>query len=380
MARYVTTNIGENECIGDSLVTINTNFENLDTKVEQVSSKIPSGISSVVGGTGTTNYIPKWSGSNTLGDSLVQVGTNGIGINGAPATNDTLKIHSGGRTLFTVLTSGAVGIAGGADLSPIPIDSTPTSADLHIKSYSSSILRITSLSANLGSAGGDAAIYLENADTDGTNYKRWTIHNDRSDDNNLDFVSVSDTLFTVTTAGDTYVKDKHTLNYVPYNEGTGQVLSELIPGTWPAKNYPVTGSGSKAAGSGNWKDEAVTAAQIGNNPYESADITYNLASYVPIEAKYVEILLTAAANTYRANGMNVFVVYGGTEYIFGAAEAVGDPMYEANVESLYVPLKINNAGTSSRNVILKLRDSTTGSPPTNDPIYALYVKVAGYYV
>lgn len=32
MARVYTTKINDNEYIGDSLITINTNFENLDTK------------------------------------------------------------------------------------------------------------------------------------------------------------------------------------------------------------------------------------------------------------------------------------------------------------------------------------------------------------
>jgi hypothetical protein len=32
MARTYTTKINDNEYIGDSLITINTNFENLDTK------------------------------------------------------------------------------------------------------------------------------------------------------------------------------------------------------------------------------------------------------------------------------------------------------------------------------------------------------------
>jgi hypothetical protein len=40
MARYVTTAIQGSECIGDSLVKINTNFENLDTRVEDLDTLV----------------------------------------------------------------------------------------------------------------------------------------------------------------------------------------------------------------------------------------------------------------------------------------------------------------------------------------------------
>ena len=39
MARILTTEISDNECIGDSLATINTNFVNLDTGVVAVSAQ-----------------------------------------------------------------------------------------------------------------------------------------------------------------------------------------------------------------------------------------------------------------------------------------------------------------------------------------------------
>jgi len=39
MARIFTTVINENEYIGDSLVTINTNYENLDTNLASVSAE-----------------------------------------------------------------------------------------------------------------------------------------------------------------------------------------------------------------------------------------------------------------------------------------------------------------------------------------------------
>ena len=48
MARNLTTEISDNECIGDSLATINTNFENLDTIVSN-----PSGLSLAT----VTNYL-----------------------------------------------------------------------------------------------------------------------------------------------------------------------------------------------------------------------------------------------------------------------------------------------------------------------------------
>jgi hypothetical protein len=38
MARYVTTEISGTQCIGDSRVVINTNFENLDTKIQTLST------------------------------------------------------------------------------------------------------------------------------------------------------------------------------------------------------------------------------------------------------------------------------------------------------------------------------------------------------
>ena len=76
MARIVTTAILETECIGDSLATINTNFESLDTKVAEVSATISgSGTSGAVAtapiGGGTTNKVTKWGSGSALVDSSI---------------------------------------------------------------------------------------------------------------------------------------------------------------------------------------------------------------------------------------------------------------------------------------------------------------------
>ena len=76
MARIVTTAISDTECIGDSLTTINTNFENLDTKVQAVSATISgSGTSGAVAtapiGGGTTNKVTKWGSGSALVDSSI---------------------------------------------------------------------------------------------------------------------------------------------------------------------------------------------------------------------------------------------------------------------------------------------------------------------
>ena len=44
MARKLTAEIGVNECIGDSLTTINSNFDKLDTAVVTVSALIPTSV------------------------------------------------------------------------------------------------------------------------------------------------------------------------------------------------------------------------------------------------------------------------------------------------------------------------------------------------
>jgi hypothetical protein len=43
MSRILTDFIAETECIGDSLVTINDNFENLDTSIQSLSSTFTAG-------------------------------------------------------------------------------------------------------------------------------------------------------------------------------------------------------------------------------------------------------------------------------------------------------------------------------------------------
>lgn len=161
------TPISENECIGDSLVTINNTFTSLDTKVDQISAKIPTTVSSTeigylngvtsnvqtqidtldtrvdgvssripstissteigrldgvtsniqdqlddkVDGSGTVNYVPKFTpDGNTLGNSnlIDQVGyTEGKGkfyISGAESNNSTY--NSPGELAIKSATSG----------------------------------------------------------------------------------------------------------------------------------------------------------------------------------------------------------------------------------------------------------------------------------
>jgi hypothetical protein len=62
-------------------------------------------------GTGTTNYLPKFTGASTLGDSVIQEVSGNIGIGGSPSGSYTLDVTGTGR--FTgALTGRSVSIVG----------------------------------------------------------------------------------------------------------------------------------------------------------------------------------------------------------------------------------------------------------------------------
>ena len=56
-----------------------------------------------IGGSGTTNYIPKFTGSATVGNSIIQENSGSIGVNGAasPDAGDT-RLQINGTTYSTI--------------------------------------------------------------------------------------------------------------------------------------------------------------------------------------------------------------------------------------------------------------------------------------
>jgi hypothetical protein len=73
--------------------------------------------SSLVSGTGTTNYLPKFTGASTLGDSVIQEVSGNIGIGGSPS--GSYKFEVTGTGIFTGALTGA-----GATFSGLLISST----------------------------------------------------------------------------------------------------------------------------------------------------------------------------------------------------------------------------------------------------------------
>jgi hypothetical protein len=65
-----------------------------------------------VGGTGTTNYLPKFTGTSTIGDSVIQEASSNIGIGGSPSTKlhsfGTIRSSNAGNTINTELQSDGV--------------------------------------------------------------------------------------------------------------------------------------------------------------------------------------------------------------------------------------------------------------------------------
>lgn len=66
-----------------------------------------SALTNPVTGTGTTNYIPKFTGSTTIGDSVVQESSANIGIGGTPSRKlhsyGTIRSSNGANTIYTEL-------------------------------------------------------------------------------------------------------------------------------------------------------------------------------------------------------------------------------------------------------------------------------------
>jgi hypothetical protein len=63
---------------------------------------IPSGGAS---GSGTTNYIPKWTGTTSLGNSLIQDDGTSVGVNNSPSASGMLSVNRGALTESIILTS-----------------------------------------------------------------------------------------------------------------------------------------------------------------------------------------------------------------------------------------------------------------------------------
>jgi hypothetical protein len=65
-----------------------------------------------VTGTGTTNYLPKFTGASTIGDSVIQEASSNIGIGGSPSTKlhsfGTIRSSNAGNTINTELQSDGV--------------------------------------------------------------------------------------------------------------------------------------------------------------------------------------------------------------------------------------------------------------------------------
>jgi len=66
--------------------------------------------SSLVTGTGTTNYLPKFTGASTLGDSVIQEVSGNIGIGGSPSGSYKFEVTGTGR--FTGALTAGSGIFG----------------------------------------------------------------------------------------------------------------------------------------------------------------------------------------------------------------------------------------------------------------------------
>ena len=123
MAREFTTEIYDNEYIGDSLVTINNNFNTLDTSCQTINTLLTSflpltggiisGNLSVTNGltattiftTGSGNVIIDRGNYRSNNDTTIILGAN---------SNQHLRFRAGGDTnneiRMTILSSGAVGI------------------------------------------------------------------------------------------------------------------------------------------------------------------------------------------------------------------------------------------------------------------------------
>ena len=71
-----------------------------------------SALTNPVTGTGTTNYLPKFTGTSTIGNSVIQEASSNIGIGGSPSTKlhsfGTIRSSNAGNTINTELQSDGV--------------------------------------------------------------------------------------------------------------------------------------------------------------------------------------------------------------------------------------------------------------------------------
>jgi hypothetical protein len=71
-----------------------------------------SALTNPVTGTGTTNYLPKFTGASTIGNSVIQESSSNIGIGGSPSTKlhsfGTIRSSNAGNTIYTSIANDGV--------------------------------------------------------------------------------------------------------------------------------------------------------------------------------------------------------------------------------------------------------------------------------
>ena len=120
--------------------------------------KYTSGFTNAVSGTGTTNYLPKFTGSTTIGDSVIQESSSNIGISRTPSSGFKLDIQGSGglrildndvlrSIIITPPVSGSKGVISTASSEGISLQSTNAAGFVTIDTAGAEQFRLSSTGA-----------------------------------------------------------------------------------------------------------------------------------------------------------------------------------------------------------------------------------------
>jgi len=120
--------------------------------------KYTSGIVNSISGSGTTNYLPKFTGSTTIGDSVIQESSSNIGISRTPSSGFKLDIQGSGglrildndvlrSIVITPPVSGSKGVISTASSEGISLQSTNAAGFVTIDTAGAEQFRLSSTGA-----------------------------------------------------------------------------------------------------------------------------------------------------------------------------------------------------------------------------------------